>query len=123
MPLRFPQRSFFGARAINPNSLASLTAEDDLPRDPASVRFPSIAEILLQGIRRCVVADRELDGDSEQFSNIEKSVLDNLGDSLPEPLDFVFDKPLSVSGQAGGLKLEVGGGRKYSASRSKRFIR
>ena len=38
-----------------------------------------------------------LDGDLDEYSNTEKPVSDNLGDSLPEPLDFVFDKPLSVS--------------------------
>jgi len=67
------------------------------PVTPETVRFQSIAEILLQGIRRCVVADRDLDGDSDEYSNTEKPVSDNFGDSLPEPLDFVFDKPLSVS--------------------------
>jgi hypothetical protein len=44
-----------------------------------------------------VATDRELDGGSGQFSDADKPVLDNLEDSLPEPLDFVFDKPLSVS--------------------------
>ncbi len=44
-----------------------------------------------------MTADRELDGDLEQFSDTEKPVLDNLGNSLPEPLDFASDKPLSVS--------------------------
>ena len=97
MPLRFPRRSFCGGRVIDAYSLNSLSAEDNPARDPATVRFRSIAEILLQGIRRCVAADRELDGDSEQFSNTEKPVLDNLGDSLPEPLDFVSQKPLSVT--------------------------
>jgi len=38
-----------------------------------------------------------LDHESNQISAQEKPVLDNLADSLPEPLDFVFDKPLSVS--------------------------
>ena len=92
MPLRLLQRSFHGGRTIDAYSLNSLSAEDDPARDPATVRFRSIAEILLQGIRRCVAADRELDGDSEQFSNTERPVFDNLGDSLPEPLDFVSDK-------------------------------
>ncbi len=31
------------------------------------------------------------------FSDADEPVLDKLGDSLPEPLDFVSDKPLSVS--------------------------
>jgi len=44
-----------------------------------------------------VAADRELDRNSSQFSDADEPVLDNLGDSLPEPLDFVFHKPLSVS--------------------------
>jgi hypothetical protein len=70
---------------------------NDLSRDPATVCFRSIAEILLRSIRRCVATDYELDGDSEQFSNTEKPVLDNLANSLPEPLDFASDKPLSVS--------------------------
>jgi len=42
-----------------------------------------------------VAADRELDGKLEQFSNTEKPVLDKLTNSLPEPLDFASDKPLS----------------------------
>lgn len=52
---------------------------------------------MLRGIHRCVAADRELHGDSGQTSNAEEPILGNLGDSLPEPLDFVSDKPLSVS--------------------------
>ena len=52
---------------------------------------------MLRGIRQCVAADRELDDESSQISAQEKPVLDNLGDSLPEPLDFVSDKPLSVT--------------------------
>jgi hypothetical protein len=70
---------------------------NDLSRDPATVRFRSIAEILLRSIRRCVAADRELAGDLEQLSNTEKPVLDNLANSLPEPLDFASEKPLSVT--------------------------
>lgn len=97
MPFRFPQRSFYGVRTIDAYSLDSLSADDGLPRDPASVRFRSIAEIMLRGIHRCVAADRELDGVSERISNTDEPVLDNLGDSLPEPLAFVSNKPLSVS--------------------------
>ena len=97
MPLRLPSRSFYGARTIDAHFLNSLSAEGDLPRDPATIRFRSIAEILLLGIRRCVVAERKPCGDSDQLSATNQPVLDNLGDSLPEPLDFVFDKPLSVS--------------------------
>jgi hypothetical protein len=70
---------------------------DDLPCDAESVRRRSIATILLRGIRRCVAADRELSDDLDPISAQDEPVLDNLGDSLPEPLDFVSDKPLSVS--------------------------
>lgn len=52
---------------------------------------------MLRGIHRCVDADRELQGPTERFSNEAQPVLGNLGDSLPEPLDFVSDKALSVS--------------------------
>ena len=97
MPLWFPPRSFQGGRTIDTYSLNSLTTDDELGSDPASVRFRSVAEIMLRGIRRCVAADRELGDESSQISEQEKPVLDNLGDSLPEPLDFVSDKPLSVS--------------------------
>jgi hypothetical protein len=70
---------------------------DDLPCDAASVRRRSIAVILLRGIRRCIAADRELNDDQSPISAQVEPVLGNLGDSLPEPLDFVSDKPLSVS--------------------------
>ena len=53
--------------------------------------------ILLRGIRRCIAADRELNDDLDPGSAHDEPVLGNLGDSLPEPLDFVSDKPLSVS--------------------------
>jgi hypothetical protein len=78
-------------------SLSFLPTDDGLPRDPASVRFRSVAEIMLRGIRRCVAADNELSDETSVISAQDKPVLDNLGDSLPEPLDFVFHKPLSVS--------------------------
>ncbi len=97
MPFRYPRRSFHGGRTIDAYSLDSLPADDGLPRDPTSVRFRSIAEIVLRGIQRCVAADREHDRNSSQFSDADEPVLDKLGDSLPEPLDFVSDKPLSVS--------------------------
>lgn len=97
MPFRFPRSSFHGGRIIDAYSLDSLPADDDQPNDPASVRFRSIAEILLRGIRRCVAEDRDLNADLERTSNTDEPVLGNLGDSLPEPLDFVFEKPLSVS--------------------------
>jgi hypothetical protein len=97
MPLRFPPRSFYGATIIDANSLDSRPYVDDYPCDAASVRRRSIAAILLRGIRRCIVADRELNDDQSKISAQDEPVLGNLGDSLPEPLDFVSDKPLSVS--------------------------
>jgi hypothetical protein len=97
MPLRFPRTSFHGAGTIDANSLDSRPDYDDLPFDSASVRQRSIAAILLQGIRRCIAADRDLNDDSSHNSEQDEPVLGNLGDSLPEPLDFVLDKPLSVS--------------------------
>jgi len=97
MPLRFPRRSFHGAGTIDANFLSSHPDDDDLPFDSASVRQRSIATILLRGIRRCIAAERDLKDDSSQISEQDEPVLGNLGDSLPEPLDFVSDKPLSVS--------------------------
>ena len=44
-----------------------------------------------------MVTDRDLNDESGEISAQEKPVLDNLGDSLPEPLAFGSDKPLSVS--------------------------
>ncbi len=93
MPLRFPHSSFHGGGTIDAHSLDSLPTDDD----PASVRFRSIAEILLRGIHRCVAEDRDLNADPERTSKADEPVLGNLGDSLPEPLDFVSEKPLSVS--------------------------
>lgn len=52
---------------------------------------------MLRGIQRCVAADREFDDESSEISAQDEPVLGNLGDSLPEPLDFVSDKALSVS--------------------------
>jgi hypothetical protein len=52
---------------------------------------------MLRGVQRCVDADRELQDESGRTSGPGKPVLGNLGDSLPEPLDFVSDKALSVS--------------------------
>jgi hypothetical protein len=97
MPLRLPRRSFYGAGTIDANSLDSRPDDDDLPCDSASVRQRSIAAILLRGIRRCIAADRELNDEPTSDSPQEEPVFDNLGDSLPEPLYFVSDKPLSVS--------------------------
>jgi hypothetical protein len=97
MPLRFPRRSFHGGRTIDAFSLNSLPTDDGLPRDPALVRFRSVAEIMLRGIRRCVAADNELSDETSAISAQDKTVLDNLGDSLPEPLDFVSERALSVS--------------------------
>jgi hypothetical protein len=61
-----------------------------------SIRFRSVAEIMLRGIRRCVAADRELNGESSEISALDEPVLGNLGDSLPEPLTFVSDKPVTT---------------------------
>jgi hypothetical protein len=97
MPLRLPRRSFHGAGTIDANSLDPRPDDDDLPFDSASVRQRAIAAILLRGIRRCIATNREPNDDSSQISAQDEPVLGNLGDSLPEPLDFVFDKPLSVS--------------------------
>ncbi len=44
-----------------------------------------------------MVADRDLIDEIIAVSAKLKPVLGNLGDSLPDPLDFVLDKPLSVS--------------------------
>jgi hypothetical protein len=82
---------------MDPYSLVSLTPEDNQPSDPVSVRFRSIAEILLRGIQRCVAADRDFGDESSEISAFDGPVLGNLADSLPEPLAFVSDKPLSVS--------------------------
>jgi hypothetical protein len=84
MSLWFPRRSFHGGRTIDAFSFDTLPAEGELLRDPASVRFRSIAEIMLRGIHRCVAADRELQSDSELTYKPDESVLDNLGDSLPD---------------------------------------
>ena len=97
MLFRFPRSSFHGGRIIDAYSPDSLAADDDHPNDSASIRFRSIAAIMLCGIQRCVAADRELNDESSDLSTQEKPVLGNLGDSLPEPLDFVSDKALSVS--------------------------
>ena len=91
MPIRFPRRPSYGDGIIDSFSFDTLPDEGELPRDPASVRFRSIAEIMLRGIHRCVAADRELQGETERFFNEGQPVLGNLGDSLPEPLDFVSD--------------------------------
>ena len=97
MPFRFPRRSSYGGGIIDAFSFDTLPADNELPNNPASVRFRSIAEIMLRGIQRCVASDRELQGESERTSSPDETVLGNLGDSLPEPLAFVSDKALSVS--------------------------
>ena len=48
-----------------------------------------------------------MNDDSSPISKQVEPVLDNLGDSLPEPLDFVFDKPLSVSNVSETLGFET----------------
>jgi hypothetical protein len=97
MPLRFPPRSSYGDGIIDAFSFDTLPDDGSPPGDPAAVRFRSIAEFMLRGIQRCVAADREFDDESSEISAQDEPVLGNLGDSLPEPLDFVSDKPLSVS--------------------------
>ncbi len=97
MPLRFPRRSSYGDGTIDAFSLDNLPNDGERPADAASVRFRSIAEILLRGIQRCVAADREFDDESSEISAQDEPVLGNLRDSLPEPLDFVSNKGLSVS--------------------------
>ncbi|MCU0712823.1 MAG: hypothetical protein MUC43_12250 [Pirellula sp.] len=97
MPFRCPRRSSYGDRIIDAFSFDTLPDDGERPADPASVRFRSIAEIMLRGIQRCVAADREFDDESGENLALDEPVLGNLEDSLPEPLDFVSDKPLSVS--------------------------
>jgi len=97
MPLRFPRRSRYGDGTIDAFSFDTLPNDGERPADPASVRFRSIAEILLRGIHRCVAADRELQDEPGRISGTDEPVLGNLGDSLPEPLASVSDKALSVS--------------------------
>ena len=97
MPLRFPRRSIYGDGIIDAFSFDTLREDGELPSDPASVRFRSIAEIMLRGIHRCAAADSELQDELGRTSSPDEPVLGNLGDSLPEPLDFVSNKPLSVS--------------------------
>ena len=92
---------------MDANSLDSGPDEEELPCDSASVRQRSIAAILLRGIRRCIATDRQLNDDSSLISTQDEPDLDNLGDSLPEPLDFVFDKPLSVSNVSETLSFET----------------
>jgi hypothetical protein len=97
MPLWFPRNSFHGGRTIDAFSLNAIPIDGVQPNDPTAVRFRSIAEILLRGVQRCVAADRELMDEPDQTSNAHEPVFDNLEDSLPEPLAFVSDKPLTVS--------------------------
>lgn len=97
MTFRFPRRSSCGGGIIDVFSFNTLPNDGERPADPALVRFRSIAEILLRGIQRCVAADREFGDESSELSARDEPVFGNLGDSLPEPLDFVSDKALSVS--------------------------
>ena len=97
MPFRFPRRSSYGDGTIDAFSFDTLPNDGERPADPASVRFRSIAEILLRSIQRCVAADREFGDESIEISAQDETVLRKLGDSLPKPLDFVSDKALSVS--------------------------
>ena len=97
MPFRFLRRSSYGGGIIDGYSFDTLHDDGNLPGDPTSVRFRSIAEIMLRGIQRSVAADHELQGESRRTSGPNEPVLGNLGNSLPEPLAFVSDKALSVS--------------------------
>ena len=97
MPLRCPRGAIYGDGTIDAYSFDSLPENGELPVDPASFRFRSIAEIMLRGIQRCVAADHEFDDESSEISTQDEPVLGNLGDSLPEPLAFVSNNPLSVS--------------------------
>lgn len=92
-----PSEVFLWSTIIDANSLDSRPYVDDLPCDAASDRRRSIAVILLRGIRRCIAANRDLNDDQSPITAQVEPVSGNLGDSLPEPLDFVFEKPLSVS--------------------------
>jgi len=96
MLFRFPRSSFHGGRIIDAYSPDSLAADEDQPDDPTSVRFRSIAEILLRGIQRCVTANRDFGDESSEISALDEPVLGNLGDSLPEPLDFVSDNHAKI---------------------------
>ena len=115
MPFRFPRRSSYGDGTIDAFSFDTLPADNELPSDPESVRFRSIAEILLRGIQRCVAAVRDFGEESSEISALDEPVLANLGDSLPKPLAFVSDKPLSVSdvsetpGFGGDRNIQEGG--------------
>ena len=52
---------------------------------------------MLRGIRRCMAADRDLSDEPSEISALELPFSSNLSGSLPEPLDFAFDTPFSVS--------------------------
>ncbi len=97
MPLRCPHCFLPGGGIIGGYSFDTLHDDDNQPSDPASVRFRSIAEIMLRGIQRCVAADRDFGDESSENSALDEPVLGNLGDSLPAPLAFVSNKALSVS--------------------------
>ena len=75
MPLRFLQRSNYGDGTIDAFSFDTLPNDGELLADPASVRFRSIAEIMLRGIQRCVAADRELQDESGRTSSPDEPVL------------------------------------------------
>ncbi|MEZ6151363.1 MAG: hypothetical protein R3C09_14675 [Pirellulaceae bacterium] len=52
MPFRFPRRTSYGGGIIDAFSFDTLPVDGNLPGDPASVRFRSIAEIMRRGILR-----------------------------------------------------------------------
>jgi hypothetical protein len=49
MQLRFPRRSSYGDGTIDAFSFDTLPNDGERPADPVSIRFRSIAEILLRG--------------------------------------------------------------------------
>jgi hypothetical protein len=97
MVFRLPPRSFLWSTASDANSLDSRPYVDHLPCDAASVRRRSIAVVLLRGIPRCHAADRDVNDDLPPVTAQNEPVSGNLGGSLPDPLDFVSDKALTMS--------------------------
>lgn len=64
-----PRRSIYGDGIIDAFSFETFAEDGERLRDTASVRFRSIAKILLRGIHRCVVTDRELQGETGRIAN------------------------------------------------------
>jgi hypothetical protein len=57
MPLRCPRGYIYGDGTIDAYSFDSLLENGEPPADPVSVRFRSIAEIMMRAIQRCVAAE------------------------------------------------------------------